>query len=186
MTLNINTQHTHSIRTHWQALGFGARRFSPSRGLEGRRRRRRRRISSCSIILQRDPGRLLFSQGASLKPDESEGCSPVSGGRTILFGSYWPSDNRPTPLRSSVDTGAGDRGGAPAESWLHPSPNRRPVPQGCTVTLVLRVRVSLISRSLTLFKGNPFPLNNPFPGGRAAGLSEGSAHYLAPSSGRSS
>jgi hypothetical protein len=28
-----------------------------------------------------DPGR--FSQGASLKPDESEGCSPVSGGRTI-------------------------------------------------------------------------------------------------------
>ena len=27
----------------------------------------------------------------------------------------WPSDDPPTPLRSSVDTGAGDRGGTPAE-----------------------------------------------------------------------
>jgi len=33
-------------------------------------------------ILWRDPGRLRLSQGASLKPDESECCSPVSGGRT--------------------------------------------------------------------------------------------------------
>jgi hypothetical protein len=37
-------------------------------------RRRRRRIYSYSMILQRDPGRLRLSQGASLKPDESEGC----------------------------------------------------------------------------------------------------------------
>jgi len=36
-----------------------------------------------SIILQRDPGLLRLSQGASLKPDESECCSPVSCGRTI-------------------------------------------------------------------------------------------------------
>jgi len=28
-------------------------------------------------------GRLRLSQGASLKPDESEGCSPVSGDTTI-------------------------------------------------------------------------------------------------------
>jgi len=48
-------------------------------------------------------------------PDDSEGCSPVSGGRTIRPGSSWPSDDHPTPLRPSVDTGAGDRGGAPAE-----------------------------------------------------------------------
>ena len=33
------------------------------------------------------------SQGASLKPDESEGCSPVSGGRTIRLCSLWPSDD---------------------------------------------------------------------------------------------
>jgi hypothetical protein len=30
-----------------------------------------------------DAGRLRLSQGASLKPDQSEGCSPVFGGRTI-------------------------------------------------------------------------------------------------------
>jgi hypothetical protein len=55
------------------------------------------------------------SQGASLQPDESEGCSPVSGGRIIRLCASWPSDDPPTPLRSSVDTGAEDRGGAPAE-----------------------------------------------------------------------
>ena len=37
-----------------------------------------------------DPGRLRLSHGASLKPDESEGCSPVSGGRTIRLCSFWP------------------------------------------------------------------------------------------------
>jgi hypothetical protein len=42
------------------------------------------------------PGRLRLSQGASLKPDESEGCSPVSGGRTIRLCSCWPSDDPPT------------------------------------------------------------------------------------------
>jgi len=52
------------------------------------------------------------TQGASLKPDESEGCSPVSGGRTIRLCSSWPYDDFPTPLRPPVDTGAGDRGGA--------------------------------------------------------------------------
>ena len=62
-----------------------------------------------------EPGRLRLRQGASLKPDESEGCSPVSGGRTIRLCSSWPSDDPPTPLRSSVDIGAGDRGGASAE-----------------------------------------------------------------------
>ena len=72
---------------------------------------RRKRIYSYSTILYRDPGRLRLSQGASLKPDESEGCSPVSGGRTIRLCSFWPSDDGPTPLRSSVDTGAEDRGG---------------------------------------------------------------------------
>ena len=36
------------------------------------------------------------SQGVSLKPDESEGCSPVSGGRTIRLCSSWPSDDPPT------------------------------------------------------------------------------------------
>jgi hypothetical protein len=55
------------------------------------------------------PGRVTF------KPDESEGCSPVSGGRTIQLCSSWPSANPPSPLRPSVDTGAGDRGRAPAE-----------------------------------------------------------------------
>jgi hypothetical protein len=35
------------------------------------------------MILKKDPGRLQLSQGASLKPDESEGCSPVSGGRSL-------------------------------------------------------------------------------------------------------
>jgi hypothetical protein len=45
----------------------------------------------------------------------SEGCSPVSGGRTIRLRSSWPSDGSPTPLRSSVDSGAGDRSGASAE-----------------------------------------------------------------------
>ena len=39
----------------------------------------------------------------------------VSGGRIIRLCSFWPSDDPPTPLRSSVDTGAGNRGGAPAE-----------------------------------------------------------------------
>ena len=76
---------------------------------------RRKRIYSYSTILYRDPGRLRLSQGASLKPDESEGCSPVSGGRTIRLCSFWPSDDGPTPLRSSVDTGAEDRGGVSAE-----------------------------------------------------------------------
>jgi hypothetical protein len=50
-----------------------------------------------------------------VKPDESEGCSPVSGGKTFRLCLSWPSDDPPTPLRSSVDTGTGDRGGAPAE-----------------------------------------------------------------------
>ena len=51
----------------------------------------------------------------ALKPDEIEGCSPVSGGGTFRLRSSWPYP--PTPLRPSVDTyaGAGDRGGAPAE-----------------------------------------------------------------------
>ena len=75
---------------------------------------------SYSMILWRNPGRLRLSQGASLKPDESEGCSPVSGGRTIRLCSSWPSGDPPTtlpptPFRPSVDTGAGDRSGAPAE-----------------------------------------------------------------------
>ena len=74
-----------------------------------------RRSTQPGTILWRDPGRLRLSQGASLKPDESEGCSPVSGGRTIRLCSSWPSDDPHTALRSSVDTGAGDRGGAPAE-----------------------------------------------------------------------
>jgi hypothetical protein len=39
--------------------------------------RRIRRIYSYSMILQRDTGRLRLSQGASLKTDESEGCSSV-------------------------------------------------------------------------------------------------------------
>ena len=39
---------------------------------------------------------------------QDEGCSPVSGGRTIRLCSFWPSDD-PIPLRPSVDTGAGDR-----------------------------------------------------------------------------
>ena len=42
------------------------------------------------VTLTKDPGRLRLSQGASLKPDESEGCS-VSGGRTIRLCSSWPS-----------------------------------------------------------------------------------------------
>ena len=71
------------------------------------------------MILQRDPeyypGRLRLSQGASLKPDESEGCSPVSGGRTIRLCSLRPSDDFPTPLRPPVDNGAGDRGGSSAK-----------------------------------------------------------------------
>ena len=58
---------------------------------------------------------LRLSQGASLKPEESEGCSPVSDGRTIRLCSLWPSDDLPTPLRPLVDTGAGDRGGASAK-----------------------------------------------------------------------
>ena len=41
--------------------------------------------------------------------------TPVSGGRTIRLCSFWPSDDAPTPLRSSVDTGAEDRGGVSAE-----------------------------------------------------------------------
>ena len=50
------------------------------------------------------------------KPDENKGgCSPVSGVRTIRLCSSWPSDDPPTPLRPSVDTGTEDRGGAPAE-----------------------------------------------------------------------
>jgi hypothetical protein len=72
------------------------------------------------MILKRDPGRLRLSEGASLKPDESEGRSPVSGGRTIRLCS-----SRLTTLLLHLDpqetlvflfiTGAGDRGGAPAE-----------------------------------------------------------------------
>ena len=46
---------------------------------------------------------------------ESEGCSPVSGGRTIRLCSLRPPDDLPTPLRPPVDTGAGDRGGASAK-----------------------------------------------------------------------
>jgi hypothetical protein len=73
---------------------------------------------SYSMIPQRDSGRLRLSQRASLKPDESEGCSPVSSGRTIRLRLSWPSDDPPTPLRSSVDTGTGDRGGAPPSLQL--------------------------------------------------------------------
>jgi hypothetical protein len=58
---------------------------------------------------------MRLSQGASLRPDESEGCSPVSNGRTIRLCSSWPSNDPPTPLRPSVDTSVGDRGGARAE-----------------------------------------------------------------------
>ena len=41
--------------------------------------------------------------------------APVSDGRTIRLGSSRSSDDTPTPLRSSVDTRAGDRSGASAE-----------------------------------------------------------------------
>ena len=53
-------------------------------------------------------------QGASLKPEESEGCSPVtgSGGKRIRFCSSWPSDHPPTSLRSSVDMPDGTVGPA--------------------------------------------------------------------------
>jgi hypothetical protein len=66
---------------------------------------------------------------SALNPDESEGCSPVvavvvqgcspvSGGRTIRLCSSWPSDDPPTPLRSSVDTGAGiDAEPLPSLQW---------------------------------------------------------------------
>ena len=68
----------------------------------------------------REPAQSLrLSQGASLKPDESEGCSPVSCGRTIRLCSLRSStiivSRLPTPLRPPVDTGAGDRGGASAK-----------------------------------------------------------------------
>ena len=53
------------------------------------------------------PGRITQAT-KSQRPDESEGCSPVSGGRTIQLCSLWPSDDLPTPLRPLVDTGAGD------------------------------------------------------------------------------
>ena len=43
-----------------------------------------------------EPNRLRLSQGASLKPDESGGCYPVSEGRTIRRCSSWPSDDPPT------------------------------------------------------------------------------------------
>jgi hypothetical protein len=46
---------------------------------------------------------------------KTEGCSLVSGGRIIRLCSSWPSDDPATPLRSSVDTGARNRGGSPAE-----------------------------------------------------------------------
>jgi len=39
----------------------------------------------------------------------------VSGGRAFQVCLCWPPDDPPSPLRSSVDTGAGDRGGVPAE-----------------------------------------------------------------------
>ena len=81
-----------------------------------RRRRRRRRnysynsasmdASYKSIILYRDSGCLPLTKGAS-KPDESEGCSPVSGGRIIRLCSSSPGDDPPTPLRSSVDRARG-------------------------------------------------------------------------------
>ena len=67
------------------------------------------------MILERDPGCLRLSQGASLKTGESEVCSPVGGGRAIRLCSSWPSDDPPTPLRPEVDTGAGNRGEASAE-----------------------------------------------------------------------
>ena len=70
-------------------------------------RRRRRRRRSYSMILQRDPGRLRLSQGVSLEPDESEGCSPVSGGRTIRLRSLWPSDDH--RLQASYPTSTSDR-----------------------------------------------------------------------------
>jgi hypothetical protein len=68
----------------------------------------RHRLVEDDILLR------VFSSWSSLKPDESEGCNPVCSGRTIRLFSYWPSDDPPTPLRSSVDTGAGDRDGAVA------------------------------------------------------------------------
>jgi hypothetical protein len=45
-------------------------------------------------------GRLWLSQGASLKPDESEGCSPFSGGRTIQLCSSWLSSDTVTISQS--------------------------------------------------------------------------------------
>ncbi len=69
--------------------------------------RRRRRVK---------PGRITQAT-KSQRPDESEGCSPVSGGRTIRLCSLWLSDDLPqaTPLRPPADTGAGDQVGASAK-----------------------------------------------------------------------
>jgi hypothetical protein len=75
----------------------------------GFRRRRRRRRSGQQHADYRAAGRFSAPRGEPLD------CSPVSGCRTILLCSFWPFDDPPTPLRSSVDTGAEDRGGASAE-----------------------------------------------------------------------
>jgi hypothetical protein len=58
---------------------------------------------------------LFYQQGSNSHPEGMRHSSPVSGGRTIRLCSFWPSDDPPTPLRPSVDTGAGDRGGASAK-----------------------------------------------------------------------
>ena len=101
-------QPTYPPMTYTSPITGAARGASAAAGLVVERGGERR---SCCLL---GPGRLRLSQGASLKPDKSERCSPLSGG-TIQLCSSWPSDDPPTPLRSSVDTGAGDRGGAPAE-----------------------------------------------------------------------
>ena len=49
---------------------------------------------------------LQLTQGvASLKPDESEGCSPVSGGKTIRLCSSWPASTQVLPTFPFVPVG---------------------------------------------------------------------------------
>jgi hypothetical protein len=81
-------------------------RGKPNNTLDPSLRRRRRwwwwRRRSYSIILQREPGRLRSSKGASIRPHESAGCSPVSGGRTIDFARVGPSVPEVSPARTAL------------------------------------------------------------------------------------
>jgi hypothetical protein len=81
-------------------------RGKPNNTLDPSLRRRRRwwwwRRRSYSIILQREPGRLRSSKGASIRPHESAGCSPVSGGRTIDFARVGPSVPEVSPVRTTL------------------------------------------------------------------------------------